>query len=155
MEETAGRAPSWGFVDGSISVSASMLVAVLINKCHSCSGIWILEFLKELSDKNAGMIVLATLLLFPTSLFIFGGTNLFFAAKDAFERRQRKALEAARKVARQEGLQEGLQEGRLEGQTVERERISQTINQTLEQRGISLTAEEISKILEGEPAPRA
>jgi hypothetical protein len=132
-----------------------MLVAVLINKCHSCSGIWILEFLKELSDKNAGMIVLATLLLFPTSLFIFGGTNLFFAAKDAFERRQRKALEAARKVARQEGLQEGLQEGRLEGQTVERERISQTINQTLEQRGISLTAEEISKILEGEPAPRA
>ena len=146
MEENAGRAPSWGFADGSISVSASMLVAALINKCHFCTGIWVLEFLKELSDKSAGIIVLATLLLFPTSLFIFGGTNLFFAAKDAYERRQRKALEAARKVARQEGRQEG----RLVGQEAERERISRA----LEQQG-SLTAEEIARILEAEPAPRA
>ena len=52
MEEDR-RGLIWGFVDGSISVSGSMLLAVLINYCQSCNGVWFLGFLKELTDKSA------------------------------------------------------------------------------------------------------
>lgn len=129
MEDEERRNLPWGLVDGSISVSGSMLLAVLINSCQSCNGIWLVGFFKELSDKNAGMIVVATLLLFPTAIVIFGGVNLFFAAKEAFERRQRRL----RAAAQQAGLEQGLEQGRQE----ERERIGQA----LERRGIATTPE--------------
>ncbi len=44
------RGPVWGFADGSLPVSGSMLLAVLINYCQSCNGIWLLGFLKELTS---------------------------------------------------------------------------------------------------------
>ena len=135
------RGPIWGFVDGSLSVSASMLLAVLINSCQACNGIWLIGFLKELSDKNAGLIVVATLLLFPTALVIYGGLKMWFSAKAAVERRQRELRQAAR--------ESGLEEGRL----AERKRIEQAFSQMLEERGISLSDEEITRILDGEPAP--
>ena len=140
------RAPSWGFVDGSVSVSVSMLLAVLINYCQSCNGVWLVGFLKELSDKNAGLIVVATLLLFPSSTVIYGGAHLFFAAKEAFERKQRKLRQAAREA----GLEEGLQEG----QKQERKRIGQAVA-ALTERGEPITQEEIARILEGEPEQRS
>ena len=130
MGETANRI--WGMVDGSISVSGSMLLAVLINNCQSCVGIWVIGFLKELSDKSAGVIVLATLLLFPTTLFIYGGLKMWFAAKEAVE-----------KKAKEKGRQE------------ERERIGRSIGEALKQRGTPLSPEEITRILAGEPAPRS
>ena len=133
MRETRDRI--WGLVDGALAVSGSMLLAVLINNCQSCHGIWLIGFLKELSDKNAGVIALATLLLFPTTVFFYWGLTMWFAAKEAVER---KAMEKGRLVGRQE----------------ERERIRQSIRQVLEQQGIAITPE-IAKILEGEPAPRA
>ena len=118
-----------------------MLLAVLINYCQSCNGIWLIGFLKELSDKNAGLIVVATLLLFPTATVIYGGVHVFFAAKEAFERRQRKLREAAREA--------GLEEGRQEGRKEERKRISQE----LERQGI--ITPEIARILESDSGPRS
>ncbi len=137
LEEEERRNLPWGLVDGSISVSGSMLLAVLINYCQSCNGVWLIGFLKELSDKSAGLIVVATLLLFPTAVVIFGGVNLFFAAKEAFERRQRRLRLAAQQAGRQQGLEQGRQE--------ERERIGQA----LELQGITITPE-ISRILKGD-----
>ena len=124
MEEDR-RGLIWGFVDGSISVSGSMLLAVLINYCQSCNGVWILGFLKDLTDKSAGLIVVATLLLFPTALVVYGGLKMWFAAKEAVER-----------TAREKGRRE------------ERKRIGQSISRELERRGISLSEEEIARILE-------
>ena len=125
----------WGLVDGSLSVSGSMLLAVLINSCHSCADIRVigpfLEILKELSDKNAGVIVLGTLLLFPTTLTFYGVLKMWFAAKEAVEK---KAMEKGRLVGRQE----------------ERKRISQA----MERQGITITPE-IARILEGEPEQRS
>ena len=114
MRSDERRSLSWGFIDGSVSVSASMLVALLIHSCHSCAGVWFIGFLKDTSDKSAGLVVVATLLLFPTAAVIYGGVNLFFAAKEAFERRQRKLRVAAQEAGRQEGRQEGRQ-GRRAG----------------------------------------
>ena len=141
----------WGLVDGSLSVSGSMLLAVLINNCHSCADIRVigpfLEVLKDLSDKNAGVIVLGTLLLFPTTLTFYGGLKMWFAAKEAVEK---KAMEKGRQVGLQEGRAEGLQEGRKE----ERKRIGQAVA-ALKQRGEPITPEEISRILEDDSTPRS
>ena len=125
----------WGLVDGSLSVSGSMLLAALINHCHGCAGIQVigplLSLLKEISDQNAGVIVLGTLLLFPTTLICYGGLKMWFAAKEAVER---KAME----------------KGRQEGRQEERQRISQA----LEREGISVTPE-LARILGREPEPRS
>ena len=125
----------WGLVDGSISVSGSMLLAVLINNCHSCAEVWFigpfLEILKDLSDKNAGVIVLGTLLLFPTTLTFYGGLKMWFAAKEAVE-----------KKAREKGRQE------------ERKRIGQAV-EALRRRGEPVTLEEIARILEDDSTPRS
>ncbi len=133
----------WGLVDGSLSVSGSMLLAVLINSCHSCADTWaigpFLGLLKDLSDKNAGVIVLGTLLLFPTTLSFYGGLKMWFAAKEAVEK---KAMER--------GRQAGLQEGRQ----AERKRIGQAVEE-LKERGGSLTPEEIVRIIKGESEPRS
>ena len=126
MEEDR-RGLIWGFVDGSISVSGSMLLAVLINYCQSCNSVWLLGFLKELTDKSAGMIVVATLLLFPTALAVYGGLKMWFAAKEAVERKERE-----------------------KGRQEERKRIGQSISRELERRGISLSEEEIARILDGD-----
>ena len=146
MRDEEHRILPWGLVDGSISVSGSMLLAVLINHCQFCEGIWLIGFLKELSGKNAGLIVVATLLLFPTALLIYGGLKMWFAAKAAVERRQRELRQAAREA--------GLEEGRQEGQQQERKRIGQAV-EALTERGVPITQEEIARILEGESEQRS
>ena len=146
MQEEMGsderRSLSWGFIDGSVSVSASMLVALLIHGCHSCADVWFIGYLKETSDKSAGLVVVATLLLFPTAAVIYGGVHLFFAAKEAFERRQRKLRLAAQEAGRQAGRQE------------ERERIGQAV-EALTERGAPITQQEIARILEDESEQRS
>ena len=123
------RSIIWGFVDGSISISGSMLLAVLISHCQSCGGIWPLAFLQELSEKNTGLVVVATLLLFPTAVAVYGGLKMWFAAKEAVE-----------KKARQKGREE------------ERERLGQALAQELTQLGISMPLESLTRILTGQPA---
>ena len=124
------RSPVWGFVDGAISVSGSMLLAVLVNACDSCGGIPLIGLLKGLSDKDAGLIVVATLLLFPTAVVTYGGLRMWFAAKEAVEK---KAMERGREQGREQGHQE------------ERERV----RRSMKERG--MLDEEIAQILADKP----
>ena len=55
----------WGLVDGSVSISLSMLLAVALNRCSSCGGWWAVGFLGDLTRQDSGLIAVATLLLFP------------------------------------------------------------------------------------------
>ena len=64
-----------------------MLVAVLFNVTPSFASLWGLWFLQELSNKQDGMIVVATLLLLPTSFAVYGVSQVIFAAKEAVEKR--------------------------------------------------------------------
>ena len=163
------RSIIWGFVDGSISISGSMLLAVLISHCQSCGGIWPLAFLQELSEKNTGLVVVATLLLFPTAVAVYGGLKMWFAAKEAVEKKamakgrvegraagRAEGIEEGREKGMEEGLEKGREEGRAEGQQEgrqeERERIGQTLSQELTQLGISMPVESIIRILTGHPA---
>ena len=116
MESSAGGSPTWLLADGAASVSASMLIAVLLNVIPSFAGLWGLGFLQELSNKQDGMIVVATLLLLPTSFAVYGVSRVIFAAKEAVEKR---AMRRGRKV----------------GEQAERERIEKI----LEEEGIELS----------------
>ena len=98
MDSNAGHSRSWLMADGAASVSASMLVAVLLNVIPSFAGLWGLGFLQELTNKPDGMIVVATLLLLPTSFIVFGVSQVIFAAKEAVEKR---AMEKGRKAERE------------------------------------------------------
>ena len=84
--------------DGAASVSASMLVSVLLSVIPSFAGWWGLGFLQELTNKQDGLIVVATLMLLPTSFAVYGVSQVIFAAKEAVERR---AMEKGRRVGEQ------------------------------------------------------
>ena len=127
MSDSAGRSLSWFFADGSASISASALLAVLINISPSLAGLWGLGFLHELSNKEDGVIIVASVLLFPSTLIIYGVAQMIFAAKEAVERR---AMEKGRKA--------------------ERERIERE----LAQQGIEVPPE-IAKIIARESGPRS
>ena len=103
MEPTTGRSPTWLMADGAASISASMLVSVLLNVVPSFAGLWGLGFFQELTNKQDGMIVVATLLLLPTSFAVYGVSQVIFAAKEAVERR---AMEKGRKAERERIMRE-------------------------------------------------
>ena len=111
--------------DGAASVSASMLVSVLLNVIPSFAGLWGLGFLQELTNKQDGLIVVATLLLLPTSFVVYGVSQVIFAAKEAVEKR---AIEKGRRV----GIQEGEQ--------AERERFRNKLEE-LEKSGVEIPPE--------------
>ena len=87
-----------------------MLFAVVVNSCQSCAGLWGIGFLKELTDKDDGVIILATLLLFPTTLALYGVLQMWFAAKEAVEKRaaergRRDERERIRKALAEHGVE--------------------------------------------------
>ncbi len=123
----------WRFFDGAASVSASMALAVALNSCVSCDGLPLLGYLYELTNREDGVIITATLLLFPTTAALYGGFKLFFAAKEAVERK-----------ARERGRREGIEVGRR----AERERISKM----LEEYGVPLSPE-LAQRLAGDEEP--
>ena len=127
----------WRFFDGAASISASMLLSVAVNACAFCNELPVLGYLKELTNREDGIIITATLLLFPTTAVLYGVSRMFFAAKEAAERKARER----RRQARERGRQEGIKAGRR----TERERI----NAALEQQGIELTPE-LARILAGD-----
>ena len=144
MEDNRGW---WRFFDGSISVSSAMLVAVLLDKCGLCAGWTVIGFVTGLTEQESGVIVVATIMLFPVTLTFYGGTRLVFAAKEAYEIRKRARLkkereerEEAKAKSRAEGRAQGRAEGRAEG-------IEQ-VRTELERRGI-LTPE-LAEIFEEE-----
>ena len=132
----------WRFFDGSSSISASMLVAVLINGCGDvCGELWGIRLLKGLTEQEAGVIILATLLLFPTTAVLYGGAKLIFAAKEAVEKK-------AEQKGRAQGLEEGQAKGRAEGLSEGRVKERKRIRAQLEQSG-NLTPE-LARILSDE-----
>lgn len=114
----------WRFFDGSSAISASMLAAVLINGCGDvCGNLWGIRLIKGLTEQEAGVIILATLLLFPTTTVLYGGAKLIFAAKEAVEKK-------AEQKGRAQGLEEGQAKGRSEGRADERKRIRAQLEQS-------------------------
>ena len=104
----SGNWQLWRFVDGALAISVSMLLAALLRDCLSCGGWPVLGYLHGLAARDDGVIIVGTMLLFPTTATIYGGIKVFFAAREAVRRE-------AREKGRQEGIREGLQEGRQEG----------------------------------------
>ena len=107
MENSESGRALWRFSDGAVSISASMLLSLLLAGC-ACEGLPLLGYLAGLTQRENGVIIVATLLLFPTTLGIYGVFVMFFAAKEAVERR-------ATRRGRTEGRAEGIVEGRAEG----------------------------------------
>ena len=133
MRDNEGIRPTWRFFDGAVSISVSMLLAVLLTECRACDRAPLLGYLKMLTERDDGVIITATLLLFPTSLTLYGGLIVFFAAKEFVEKR---------------AMAQGRLEGRREGRREERERIQRA----LEARGVPLTPEQ-AKILADDDKP--
>lgn len=111
----------WRFFDGAVSISISMLVAVLVAECALCGQLPALGWLKGLTEREDGIIIVATLLLFPTTAALYGGFKVFFAAKEAVEKRARA-------------------KGKVEGRKEERERI----RRELAAQGMPLTPEQVA-----------
>ena len=134
MNPGNGHSPSWFLADGSATISSSALIAVLINVSPSLAGFWGVGFLHELTNKQDGVIIVASLLLFPTTIFIYVVARLIFAAKEAVER---KAMER----------------GRQEGREAERERIEREL-EALARSGVDVPPE-IARIITGKSEPGA
>ena len=115
MDTSAGRSPTWLMADGAASISASMLVSVLLNVILSFAGLWGLGFLQELTNKQDGMIVVATLLLLPTSFVVYGVSQVIFAAKEAVEKRAMEKGRKAGEQAERERLRQGLEALKKDG----------------------------------------
>ena len=79
----------WRFLDGAPSISASMLLSVGFNICAFCNGLPLLGYLENLTNREDGIVITATLLLFPTAA-LYGVFRMFFAAKQAAERKARE-----------------------------------------------------------------
>ena len=113
----------WGFFDGSASISVSMALAVALTRCSACGGWPAFGFMKALTQEDAGVIIVATMLMFPASLTLYGGVKLFFAAKNAADRKLAEQKKRIREEGLAQGRTEGRSEGRAEGRSQERERI--------------------------------
>ena len=124
-ENQDGNRSIWRFFDGAVSISISMLVAVLVADCALCGQLPALGWLKGLTEREDGIIIVATLLLFPTTAALYGGFKVFFAAKEAVEKRARA---------------KGNAEGKVEGRKEERERIQRE----LAAQGMPLTPEQVA-----------
>lgn len=136
MRDSEGIRPTWRFFDGAVSISVSMLLAVLLTECRACVWAPVLGYLKMLTERDDGVIITATLLLFPTSIALYRGMTVLFAARETV-----RAWAEKRDMKRRE-------EGRQKGRREERERIQRA----LAARGVPLTPEQ-AKILADDDDP--
>ena len=126
MENERGnfrRYPLWIFLDGSVSISFSMLLALLLN-AGWCDGAPALGWLAEVTRRDNGVIIVATLLLFPCTLLLYGGLKMFFAAKEAVERR---AFQRGQRAGIDQSINEGTDRGISRGRRQERARIAEIL----------------------------
>ena len=136
----------WRFVDGALAISVSMLLAALLRDCLSCGDWPVLGYLHGLAARDDGVIIVGTMLLFPTTATIYGGIKVFFAAREAVRRESReKGRQEGIREGLQEGRQEGIREGLQEGRQEERERI----RKELAKQGVAISPE-LAKILNGD-----
>jgi hypothetical protein len=76
MRLTDDDRASWAFVEGSISVSASILIAYAMARCNGCVGLPVIGFFETLTEQDGGVIITGMALLFPTAFaFYLGGQN--------------------------------------------------------------------------------
>ncbi len=107
MDDSSNR-PVWRFFDGSVSISASMLLAILLSGC-ACGGLPLLGYLGMLTSRDDGVIIVATLLLFPTALALYGGLRMYFAAKEAVEKKaEARGRDLERKRIKEELVELGV-----------------------------------------------
>ena len=140
MDDSGGRYPAWLLADGSASISVAAFVAVVIYNSASLAGVWGIGYLHELTiSRQDGLVVVASLVLFPSTLIVYGVASMIFAAREAVERR-------ARRKGREEGREEGRQEGRQEGLQEERDRIERELA-ALENSGVEITPEMVRIVL--------
>ena len=128
----------WAFVEGSISVTASIIMADSIARCDRCGGWPIIGYFKRLTEQEDGVIIAGMALLFPTALAIFLGGKMVFSAYRDYKRWW--------EAYQEERLEQGREEGR------EEERARQ--KRELAKHGVSLDPE-TEKILFGEPDDRS
>ena len=101
MRFTDDDRASWAFVEGSISVSASILIAYAVARCNGCSGAPIVGFFKNLTEQDSGVIITGMALLFPTALVFYLGAKMVFAAYREYKRWRDDWLQAARAEGRE------------------------------------------------------
>ena len=105
----------WRIIDGSASVSASMLLAALLKAWTAAANLPGIGLLHQMTRWEDGVIIVATMLLFPTTAALWGGSELFFLAKERIEKRYKER-------GIKEGIPIGVEKGREEGRQEERER---------------------------------
>ena len=115
----------WAFVEGSISISASILMADTIARCDRCGGWPAIGFFKRLTEQEDGVIIAGMALLFPTALVFYLGVKMIFSAYRDYKRWWEAYQE------------ERLEQGREEGRKEERARLKRE----LAERGVSLDPE--------------
>lgn len=112
----------WAFVEGSISISASILMADAIARCDRCGGWPAIRFFKRLTEQEDGVIIAGMALLFPTALVFYLGVKMIFSAYRDYKRWWETYQE------------ERLEQGREEGRKEERARVKRE----LQEHGVSL-----------------
>ena len=93
---------SWAFVEGSISVTGSILIAYAISRCDRCAGVPVISFFKKLTEQEDGVLITGMALLFPTALAIYLGAKVVFAAYREYRTWRDARIKQARKEAREE-----------------------------------------------------
>ena len=137
LSTNTGGTP-WAFVEGSISVSASILMADAIAQCDRCGGWPIIGYFKRLTEQEDGVLIAGMALLFPTALVFYLGVKMIFSAYRDYKRWWEAYQE------------ERLEQGREEGRKAERARQKRE----LAEHGVSLDPE-TEKILFDDPDNRS
>ena len=124
LAQSDGSTP-WAFVEGSISVTASIVMADALSRCGPCSGWPVIGYIKGLTEQEDGVIIAGMALLFPTALGFYLGGKMVFSAYREYKRWREAWQEEVR------------EEGREEGRTEERARMKRQ----LEDSGLTLPPE--------------
>ena len=107
--------PIWVFLDGAASFSLSMLVCLIIQSNQIFAEIWGIHYIKKLTHQDDGLMAAAFLLLCPATGLLYGGTKMFFAAREAVRRKAHERDERMRAEGLEQGLEQGLERGLEQG----------------------------------------
>ena len=116
----------WSIIDGSAYISVSMLLAALLKVWAGAAELPVIGLLHQMTRWEDGVIIVATLLLFPTALTFWGGTELFLMARERVKQRyEARGVTKGIVIGVEQGREEGIEQGRKE----ERERISKILKE--------------------------
>ena len=130
MERNISSWVPWRLFDGSIALSISMVLAALLKIWEDAVNWPVLGLLHQMTQWEDGVIIVATILLFPTALTLYGGFAMIFAAKATVDEWARRRAERQREATLKQ----------------ERDRIRKALGARRE----PITMAELSSILDGE-----